>query len=618
MAALPHAARAQALPDIPDCFIDAHCHVFDGKDVPAGQFVLLVAMREKDMAQYAPVAEFFVRILRDFAPTYDQEMGSSASASMTDEEFRRHVFDTLMDMSNDVRTSPTPIAATLFNDMRKAGLEIEGDALRIDGQYASVEALAIARLEQNYYATPALSSDPRSTLKLPQPTRSAIEAFLPGSSVAARTDRVTRLTESIVDDVKKFFAGVTSIYGELRAYMGILRIFLSYRRENILRLDSLYGPPKPSVLRLYCASIIDFDVWLGQTGDTVSTPVPKQAALMAKIARNTPTNVLMHGFVPFDPLRAIVEQSDSGTTYKDHVTSLGRLIEEHGMIGFKLYPPMGFRAWGNAGSNQTYVTAKYDVVSKLIERLNISEAELSRRLDQALDEFYLYCLAHHLPILTHCSNSQTAFEGSGERSSPMYWRDLLKRSGYSNLRVNLGHSGGVWCRVEMDTNPAMKPNERARCEKEIGWFKEIIDIVTATKDGEWAYPNVSFDIADILTLNNDNRRKLLIPQMREAMGESTECKGRRARERILYGTDWMFLAFDADYRKFLDGAKTLARDLPVDPKDLFWRNAADFMGLVKSTGVTRDRLRRFYKGDDVRQNAVERLSIDARTSVQCT
>ncbi len=611
---LPLSALGQPLPDVPDCFIDAHCHIFNGKDIPAAQFVLNVAMRERDMADYAPVAAFFVRIIADFSPTHEAEngkLGTVPAPRVTDAEFKRWIYETLKSMGSNVQLSSTPIASPVFEDLKNAGFDIKSDRFKIEGQYASADAIALATLQRNYDPTRDLAPTLRpGTLRLPKAKRSSIEAFLTEAADKSRDKEresiLDRLTYEIFEDVKKFFDGVTSLYSKLTAFMGVLRIFLSYRHENLVRIDAMHGKADPKVTRLYCSSLVDFDSWLGDEGKA-STPLADQAQLMAKIARNAPANVLVHGFMPFDPLRAVIDRRRSNTSYEAAVKTISSIVESTGMLGVKVYPPMGFRAWGNKGQTQTYG----DVIKPLLAKHGLTESVLSDEIDEALKALYKYCLDGDVPILTHASNSQTGFEGAGLRANPAYWRDLLNRPGYSRLRINLGHSGGVWCRVETE----MGADEQKRCMAEKDWFEQIVNLVTAKDNsGQWAFPNVSFDIADILALNNAARRKKLVTEMKMVLHE--DCDGRRARERMVYGTDWMFLAFDPDHRRFLEGARTLARDLPMRAQDLFWTNAADFLGLVEGE-ETATRLIKFYNGDVARQTALRKLVIKPRVSAVC-
>lgn len=93
------------------------------------------------------------------------------------------------------------------------------------------------------------------------------------------------------------------------------------------------------------------------------------------------TGIHMHSFVGFDPRRQVQEPGTPLALVK-------RAILEHGFVGVKLYPPMGFQASDNKGPIET-----------------------------ALRRLYDWCKDADVPIMAHAENSIGAGCGDGRGQS---------------------------------------------------------------------------------------------------------------------------------------------------------------------------------------------------------
>lgn len=94
---------------------------------------------------------------------------------------------------------------------------------------------------------------------------------------------------------------------------------------------------------LHQVAELDYDYWL-TSGESTPTTISSQVDVMETVSIVTGGRV--HAFVPFDPLRQVAFKLRLTST--DSFTLVKKAIEERGSVGVKLYPPMGFPAYGNA------------------------------------------------------------------------------------------------------------------------------------------------------------------------------------------------------------------------------------------------------------------------------
>lgn len=168
----------------------------------------------------------------------------------------------------------------------------------------------------------------------------------------------------------------------------------------------------------------------------------------------------LHAFVGYCPWRHVdVEQRPKTAEAREGhpLRDVGaKAINERGLIGFKLYPPMGFRAIGNAAFDKNgqhpepLKNADFKVYSKRFGVL----------IDEALLHFYEFCIDNDVPIMAHCGFSNASWIGPrgkhqsfAQRASPQYWLNLLSgnfdhpnaelaarvKSKIARLRLNLSH-----------------------------------------------------------------------------------------------------------------------------------------------------------------------------------
>ena len=346
-------------------------------------------------------------------------------------------------------------------------------------------------------------------------------------------------------------------------YIEFARLLLSSREAIAREYIRLYGHER--CVRLVTPSFLDMHRWLGRPPRSpIADQVEVMDALQLEIARTT--QMRMHSFVGFDPRRAAEDR---------HVMEVVKhAVHDCGFVGVKLYPPMGFRATGN--------TDKLEVPKE-------PKGPGGRRVEAELRKLYDWCARDDVPIMAHAENSLGSNCGYGHRASPVWWRQLLGMEGYHDLRVNLAHFGGF--DEALDVGEHAPPQTRCGGDGYKGELWEHIIGKTIRDDRrEYLFADLSY-LSELATPDpkRDQRREI-----RDFMADFRLNYDRGVRH-LMYGTDWTMTAQEIgnnNYLANLDTQLRLAGYTPDELQNIYWRNAARYLGLGPG-GKTRDRLTRY-------------------------
>ncbi|MBM4043239.1 MAG: hypothetical protein FJ290_32525 [Planctomycetes bacterium] len=278
----------------------------------------------------------------------------------------------------------------------------------------------------------------------------------------------------------------------------------------------------------------------------------------------------IHLFAPFCPLRAAAH--DIGT----EVAKVVDLVENHGFIGVKLYPLMGFYPCKNVEkSKDEWLPAKHRAYGATYGRI-----------DAALDALYAACAAREIPITAHTSpqgsrgphGASRTDKSAANQSHPLNWAPVLADDKYPGLRLNLAHMGG-------DHFQTLKDSEKGT---EADWAYQIARLM-----GE--RPHVYADRSCQLPPPKRERkkRKAYANRLFEVLDLNAAVP-----QRIMNGSDWhLCLMYGEVELEWLEAngrfAEILAPHRDVAER-FFGENAADFLGL-RPGGKSRERLGRFYR-----------------------
>jgi hypothetical protein len=331
-AALPASGWAQSAAPRIDRIIDAHCHIFNAADLPiegfANKIMVPKSAQSSELvarfADYPGALEALVHAItvqvKDAAPDmqteidtideFEREPEKKPTNGWRQEEDRRHLRDALrLIWFNPDVFSERPLSLT------------EGIALEV-----ALEEIRLFLFQQIHeeFGKPVLTAEDRDVLGGLTPFQ--VDAM--ADELYSREDLLGR-------------------------YIRWALLYTRNRYELAEELDQLHGKTgHKSRIVLMTPAIVDFSKWL-EDEDQLS--IQDQVDVMARIAcrRGGPR---VHGFVGFDPLRqALYDHHRRSSADVDPMAIVRRAIEVNrvvgnsakitgGLVGVKLYPPMGFRA----------------------------------------------------------------------------------------------------------------------------------------------------------------------------------------------------------------------------------------------------------------------------------
>lgn len=508
------------------CWIDVHCHVFNAIDLPMSQFI--------DKTRLSSKLDLPIWVLVAILTGGLQQAAPSASAEAA-----------LLDTQDALPPAPPK------HDLETALRAISAPP---DGSGAS-----------HRFAPPPANGN--------EVLREALG--LPADDNAPLTDaQYKQLADHLQSD------------GALGTVLGWANDFSLPRNKLIDRL-LLQFAGAPNVM--LTPALVDYNRWLdiadGGPTEQAMTSMENQLMVMAAIARwrAREQGVPVFAFAAFDPWRYLEDKSKHRPTMLD----IGaRYIEDGSIIGFKLYPPMGFAPMGNADQPDDWFPP---ALCKLVG------AHVGAALDQAMDDLFAYCVAQDVPVMAHCASSEFP-TGADDKAphcrawgaDPTYWDQALAK--YPTLRVNLGHFGGIWD-FGASVRPALLDEDRKNNQKAEdlaqGWARKIV----AMMQNE-AYPNLYADVAfanNLLVAKGDPEEQRTWSFLHDMLTGNAMLG-----KRLMYGSDWEMVGQVVGGKDYASLLMRNVADLFPDGaiEDFRWRNAAHFLGLGAGD-KTRARLEKF-------------------------
>ena len=331
-------------------------------------------------------------------------------------------------------------------------------------------------------------------------------------------------------------------------------------------------------------ALVDYNRWLGISAqdDGELSSLNDQVAVMAAVSRRRAAaglpagerRAVMAPFAPFDPWRSIEDDTV--------LTRLQGWLESGQAVGVKVYPPMGFAALGNDGPGlPTWPEALQQLVAQKRPGKSVGAA-----LDAELRKLYELCVALDAPLMAHCADSELASPGNTALPSPVFWGQAL--AAFPNLRVNLGHFGGVWRFAPDDAAEGTK----AQSDEARGFATDIAAMMAT-------YPNLYADIAYFdLALVEDAAPGTPSAVALEFIANLAQQYPVLAK-RLMFGSDWIMIgilrAADEYAQRVMNSLDRIFGDADTE-ENVRWRNAASYLGLGQGDR-TRARLAAFLGAD---------------------
>lgn len=526
--------------------VDVHCHVFNVRDMPFYEmFVELVLDDRMPRWMARPLARFIIAMATEPAPKARDEI---------DELKKMTALGETKGADNPDR-DPVQLFQLGVDGFIRDHVDRPQTMGRTGENVASVNAKFLTELYSMF------SSDGKAAPGLRDLSSSAYGEYFRegarsvGEEMKAHADGRRRSGPSTRASHRNLAEVVANVL------MNWAPLYSKYRYRLTSQLLNFVDPPRP--VRLITPAILDVENWFGPDPYSPGRPtsMADQAELMKWLSLAQPSGVALHGFIGFDPLRCVRNRAAG----KDDFAIVKQAIEMQGFVGIKLYPPMGFRATGNA-------ELKAHEFPWHLRKI----PALGKELDRALLELYEYCVANDVPIMAHCAYSYGPTEYAKNRAHPCFWERVLDVPKLSTLRLNLAHAGGLW-----GYNKPKDPNV---------WTAYVSDMLAKA---DRKYPNLYADVGDVANFlegTEDDKTTRLIANIK-ALPPATKA-------RLMYGTDWSFLGrYPAarNYRASLEKVMTdaLGRDrLP----GFFYRNAAEYLGLAPGA-IPRRRIDDFYRNN---------------------
>jgi predicted TIM-barrel fold metal-dependent hydrolase len=527
--------------------IDAHCHLFNARDLPIEGFTKKVLIPE-----YQQLGDLFsrypdaFRVMIHALATIMQREAPAPTVALSGERASEVVFADRLDQGTD--RLPTPAAqrardlANIESVLRKIWSKDILRELRVtDARVADIGIIDLQKLLLQEVFPGIFSNNPRED---------EIDALIEGQNLSD----VARL---LYDE------GFDKTIGR-NIHWALL--FTRYRLELGEELQRAHG--NRSIL--LTPALVDFSKWVE---DEDHAPIQQQVDAMTRVSlrRNGPH---IHGFVGFDPLRQAIHEKDRGPAAAEPLAIVRNAVERGGFIGVKLYPPMGFCPIDNVKMGDDFPD---HVKAKLGN-------EPGKLFDDILRRLYAWCEAHDVPIMAHAVNSNEAGRGYGKRANPMFWASVL--NSYPRLRINMAHFGGF----RLIGQP---PN------RDITWEWTIGRMITRAPQAN-IFADLSY-FSELLAVDTAKRNALL------ANMKAFRVTFPNSADHLLFGSDWSMVGREAGFQptrgtqSYVDRVAGFLHDAGYADSDIekiMFANAVRYLGLGQGdlANGTRGRLAAFYAG----------------------
>ncbi len=510
----------------PERFFDAHTHFFNAQDVPVAGFLtksVAHSIKSENLRKLIIALAPVVEALANLAPTTEREHRELCRSSAK-------ALHTLRAQSDDLDTEIDRRRDDMARELYKRILQ-EGDE--------------IPRL----FNEAVLRAKSRDINALRNQTTAFSEDFVRealrdgGSYRTSSKALISRRTSDMATEE----AEAMSMKGALQ-FVGFM---LAPRHHNLRTYIRRFSEHSPSLPLSGCfAAMVDFNYWLD---------CPAKASLMHdQVMVHEQLALLSRGFlmplVAYNPWVDIKEGDAS-------IKLVEKAVKEHGCVGVKIYPPMGFYAYGNAGSPIQSSEPRPDPVM----------------LDKKLRTFYELCDDLGVPVMAHANESNGRDAAHDMLAGAKGWISLREQVGtLKGLRVNAGHFGGDDVHDSSDWT-----NDFVRLMSEPGGLRMYADL------GYWER------LLDKKP-TQDNLAKILMAPL----------TGGTTADRVMYGSDWLMLSKEPGWETYGEGVAKVIRGLDPSGKiatKVLGGNVLECYGLTETSrrgakGVgTFERLQKFHE-----------------------
>ena len=419
----PAPAQGAAL-DATGPVIDVHAHFFNASDVPVRGFL------EECLGHRAP--ESAQVLLRALARIADRLARLAPTAA-----------EEIKELPSLVRTGPSAAiapnaAAARLPAERQATAERLADAIR--GSEFEREYRAMHRLSGPSAGVTRGRSGPLSVNEILDVLSRAENPATPGAQATVSLD--VRSPEAIeADGTLAFLTYMLSRrWVNLQSYMTVFTT-----AEHAFGIDKVLG------------ALVDFDYWLDcppLSSQDDQVRLHQRLYELYSCDVNGQPNPYFHPVVAYNPWTDIKQ---GGAGLKRVVTA----CTKGNFVAVKIYPPTGFRPFGNA-------TIPADTRKA---RPNLKD------LDTTLRHFFETCADKRIPVLAHTAFSNGRDNDHDDFGGPKGWKALLAEYASASKAqvVDFGHFGGAqhesWTQEFAEL---MRDQPRMLLYGDLGYWEELM------------------------------------------------------------------------------------------------------------------------------------------------
>lgn len=368
--------------------------------------------------------------------------------------------------------------------------------------------------------------------------------------------------------------------GVVARWLEFGRDLLRDREQNLAELVGRYTTQNDPIL--VTPAIVDFSGWLDEEP---KSHIVGQVALNDKLQGITPANVLMQQIVAYNPWRQLQFENDTEPYGVSPIRLIKDAILNHGAVGVKLYPPMGFLP---------YMNSARDVESFLERAVNDFGQNVGVLMDEALEKLYTLCAEIDVPILAHANCGNSVRPEFGQFARPSYWQEILEYFEHDELRVCMAHFGGFDGRnVCGDENSGIDVWEA--------------DIAAMLQNGT---TNVYCDLSYLTAVLPNHANHLTSSNLARLLMNLFE-NNPSLKDRLLFGSDWHMLSKEpghAEYQQHMRSHLQAAGLNSIEMQKVFSGNALDFFG-IRPNRPSFQRLSNYYSHDQQRLETLQCLSM---------
>lgn len=313
------------------------------------------------------------------------------------------------------------------------------------------------------------------------------------------------------------------------AFVGYM---LSYRWANLKTYCKAFSTHDEAIgVDRVLGALVDFDRWLDCPPRSAHEDQMRLHARLSKMSGG-----YMLPLISYNPWTDVAVNGRSLKLVKQAVT-------EFGFVGAKIYPPNGFRPWGNTKEQDGFRLPSH------------------AKINQALEAFWDTCIELNIPVLAHTGQSMGKDDAHDLLGGPDGWNDLISAyasKGRSPL-VSLGHFGGdeekqanTW--TELMSKLMDRPNAD-KVYGDLGYWSELrCDEVGSTRCN--AAENRLRNILNTGLVNQN-----------------------RVADRVMFGSDWFMISKERNWSDYASELfSTIKGIAPDDVEKIFGKNAIKCFG----------------------------------------